>query len=123
LLKYDIVVEDFGGDVQCAEISAKSGLGMDIFLEKILIQADVMQLTTSQNATLEGSIIESSIDKGIGSAAIAIIRNGNISVGDFVVAGGSWGKVRLLTDDRNNRISQAFAGVPIKVIISWTYSL
>ncbi len=115
LLTHDVVLEEFGGDVQCAIISAKSGEGMELLLEKILIQADIMQLTANVNTSPEGSIIESSVDKGLGFVGTIILSNGYLSVGDYIVAGESWGKVRTLLNDKNSRISKATPGMPVKV--------
>ena len=115
LINHGIMIEEYGGDVQCIPVSAKSGDGVQDLLDSILIQADVMNLTTDVNAPVEGSIVEASIDKGLGVVATTLLQAGTIKVGDHVVVGSSWGKIRLLLNDQGKSISEATASIPVRV--------
>lgn len=109
------MIEEYGGEVQCIPISAKTGEGIDSLLEGILVQSDVMSLTTDINAAVDGSVVEASIDKGLGVVATTIVQSGIIKVGDPVVIGPAWGKIRLLLDDKGKSIPEARASMPIRV--------
>ena len=115
LLNFGLMIEEYGGEVQCIPISAKTGEGIDSLLEGILVQSDVMSLTTDINAAVDGSVVEASIDKGLGVVATTIVQSGIIKVGDPVVIGPAWGKIRLLLDDKGKSIPEARASMPIRV--------
>lgn len=115
LLTAGLFIEEYGGDIQCIPISAKTGEGIDSLLEGILVQADVMSLTTDILAAVDGTVVEASIDKGLGVVATTIIQAGTIKVGDPVVIGPAWGKIRLLLDDKGKSIKVATASKPVRV--------
>jgi translation initiation factor IF-2 len=96
LMSYDVLLEEFGGDCQCVEISAKQGTGIDELLEKISLQSEVLNLKAVVDAPAAGSVIEARVDKGLGVVVTALVQKGTLSVGDLVLAGPSWGRVRRL---------------------------
>lgn len=109
------MLEDYGGLIQCAEISAKNGTGIDDLLEKILIQAEMMELKSDPNALLEATVIESSMEKGLGPAFWGIVQKGTIHVGDILVTGESYGKVKRIVNDRGESIKSLLPAIPGKI--------
>jgi len=97
----NILVEDWGGNYQSQEISAKEGLNVDKLLEKVLLQADLMDLKANPNRPAIGTVIESGLEKGRGYVATVLIHNGTLHIGDPVLAGVYYGKVRAMFDERN----------------------
>jgi len=116
LLQHGVVVEDFGGDVLCAEVSAKSGRGMSDLLDKILLQAEVMELKANPNRSAQGVVIEAQLDVGKGPVATVLVTNGTLRVGDSFVCGLYDGRVRALLDERGNHIAEAGPAVPAQVL-------
>jgi translation initiation factor IF-2 len=116
-MSYDILVEEFGGDVQCVQVSAKQGLGITELLEKIQLQAEVMNLKAPVACRAEGTVLESRVDRGLGVVVTALVAKGNLKIGDFVLAGPSWGKVRRLISDQGKDIKEAGPSTPVQVTL------
>ena len=104
LANMNLLVEEWGGKYQCQEISAKKGIGVDELLEKVLLEAEMLDLKANPNRKATGSIIESSLDKGRGYVSTVLVSNGTLKVGDVVIAGTAWGKVKAMFNERNQRI-------------------
>lgn len=116
LLKHELVAEEFGGEVVMVPISAKTGIGLEQLEEMVLLQADVLDLKANPNRRAEGTIIESKLDKGRGPVATVIVQKGTLNVGDIVVAGAVWGRVRALMNDKGERVEQALPAAPIEIL-------
>ena len=114
-MKYDVVVEDFGGDAQSAFISAKKELGIPGLLERVLLQAEIMNLAARPDALASGTVIEASIDKRQGVVATCLVQHGYLKTGDCVVAGASWGKVKKLLSDQGKDLKEAGPSTPVQV--------
>ena len=109
--------EEWGGTTQFSEVSAKKNIGLDDLLEKVLLVADLeLELKSNPNAEASGPIIESRLDVGRGPVATMLVRRGTLRVGDAVVAGDTWGKVRALYDYRGNRVKEARPGDPVEIL-------
>jgi translation initiation factor IF-2 len=109
--------EEWGGTTQFSEVSAKKNIGLDDLLEKVLLVADLeLDLKSNPNAEASGPIIESRLDVGRGPAATMLVRRGTLRVGDAVVAGDTWGKVRALYDYRGSRVKEARPGDPVEIL-------
>ena len=107
LANMNLLVEEWGGKYQCQEISAKKGIGVDELMEKVLLEADMLDLKANPNRKAVGTIIESSLDKGRGYVSTVLIGNGTLKVGDYVIAGTSWGRIKAMFNERNQRIDSA----------------
>jgi translation initiation factor IF-2 len=116
LAKINILVEDWGGKYQVQEISAKSGKGIDELLEKVLLEAEILQLKSSPDRMATGSIIEASLDKGRGYVATVMVQNGTLKVGDIMLAGSNYGRVKAMFDDTGKRIKEAEPSTPVQVL-------
>ncbi|MDX5493174.1 MAG: translation initiation factor IF-2, partial [Alphaproteobacteria bacterium] len=116
LLQHEVVVEDFGGDVMAVEISAKSGMGLDKLEEAILLQAEVLELKANPDRSAEGIIVEAKLDKGRGPVGTVLIERGTLRVGDIIVAGTEWGRVRALINDRGENVQSAGPSQPVEVL-------
>jgi len=116
LLRYDIVVEDMGGETQAIEVSALQKMGLDKLEEAILLQAEVLELKANPDRPAEGAIVEAKLDKGRGPVATVLIQRGTIKVGDIVVAGSEWGRVRALVGDDGKTVPSAGPSVPVEVL-------
>src|SRR5690606_37762783 len=116
LLEHSVVVEEFGGDVLCAEISAKTGQGVADLLEKVLLQADLLELKANPSRPAVGTVIEAKLDVGKGPVATVLVTNGTLRVGDAFVCGLYDGRVRALLDERGNHIEEVGPGVPAQVL-------
>lgn len=116
LLEHNVVVEEFGGKVQVAPVSAKTGKGIDDLLEKVLIEAELMDLKANPDRNAVGIVLESKIDKGKGTVANLLIQKGTISVGDVFVAGQVFGRVRAMENELGQRIQSAGPSTPIQLI-------
>ena len=108
LSKQNVLVEEWGGNVQCSLISAKSGDGIDDLLEKILLEAEMLNLKANKDTLAFGTVIESRLDKGLGSIATVLIQKGTLNVGDIFLCGSQSGKVRAILNERNVKIKNAF---------------
>lgn len=116
LSQINILVEEWGGKYQCQEISAKSGLGIDELLEKVLLEAELLNLRANPNKKATGSVIEASLDKGRGYVATIMIQNGSLQVGDIMLAGSHYGRVKAMFDDTGKRINVAGPSTPVLVL-------
>ncbi|MEW6539205.1 MAG: translation initiation factor IF-2 [Pseudomonadota bacterium] len=116
LLQYEVIAESLGGDTQIIEVSAKERMNLDGLLEAILIQAEVMDLRANADRSAEGVVIEAKLDKGRGPVGTVLVKRGTLKRGDIVVAGGSWGKVRALLNERNEQLTEAGPSVPVEIL-------
>ncbi|GLV24991.1 translation initiation factor IF-2 [Sphingobium sp. Cam5-1] len=116
LLSEEIVVEDMGGDVQDVEVSALKKTGLDELIEKILLQAEVMELGANPDRAAEGNVIEAQLDKGRGAVATVLVRKGTLKVGDTFVIGAESGKVRALINDKGQNVKVAGPSTPVEVL-------
>ena len=116
LANMNLLVEDWGGKYQCQEISAKKGVGVYELLEKVLLEAEMLDLKANPNRKATGSIIESSLDKGRGYVSTVLVSNGTLKVGDVVIAGTAWGKVKAMFNERNQRIEKAGPAEPAIIL-------
>ena len=116
LANMNYLVEDWGGKYQSQEISAKKGIGVKELLDKVLLEAEMLDLKANPNRKATGSIIESSLDKGRGYVATVLVSNGTLRVGDIMVAGTSYGKIRAMFNERNQRITEAGPAAPALVL-------
>ena len=116
LAAMNFLVEDWGGKYQSQEISAKKGLGVEDLLEKVLLEAELLELKANPNRKATGSIIESSLDKGRGYVATVLVSNGTLRIGDTVLAGTAYGKVKAMFNERNQRIKEAGPAEPVLIL-------
>jgi len=116
LANMNLLVEEWGGKYQCQEISAKKGIGVDELLEKVLLEAEMLDLKANPNRKATGSIIESSLDKGRGYVSTVLVSNGTLKVGDVVIAGSAWGKIKAMFNERNQRIEKAGPAEPAIIL-------
>ncbi len=116
LAQENILVEDWGGKYQCQEVSAKSGQGVDELLEKILLEAELLDLKANPNRAASGVVIEASLDKGRGYLATFLIQKGTLKVGDTVVAGQYYGRVKAMLNHRGTRLEEAGPSRPVQVL-------
>ena len=116
LTEYNLVPEEWGGDTICVEISAKNKININELLDMILLVADMNEIKGNPNAEGFGIIIESRLDKGLGPVGSVIIKRGSINVGDFFIAGNSFGRVRALQDDKGNKINKALLSQPVEIL-------
>ncbi|SHG96783.1 translation initiation factor IF-2 [Chryseobacterium oranimense] len=112
----NILVEEWGGNVQSQEISAKFGNNMDILLEKVLLQAEMLDLKANPNRAAQGVVIEASLDKGRGYVATMLVQTGTLRVGDYVVAGKNHGKVKAMLDERGRNLKEAGPSIPVTIL-------
>ncbi|AHX11440.1 translation initiation factor IF-2 [Neorickettsia helminthoeca str. Oregon] len=116
LLQHGVVVEEMQGDVMSVNISAKNGTNIDKLEELILLQADFLELKYNPSKQAEGVVIESKLDKRCGAFATIIVKEGELKTGELIVASGSYGKVKSMTDSSNKKVKKAPAGVPVEVL-------
>ena len=116
LMKHEIISEKMGGENVFVNVSAKTKEGLDELLDTIHLQAEIMELKSNPNRSAEGSVIESKIEKGKGTVVSILIEKGTLNVGDVVVVGKEWGKVRALYDDEGKRLQKAFPSFPVEVV-------
>ena len=112
----NLLVEEWGGKYQCQEISAKKGLGVEELLDKVLLEAEMLDLKANPNRKATGTIIESSLDKGRGYVSTVLVSNGTLKIGDVVIAGTSWGRIKAMFNERNQRIEQAGPAEPAIIL-------
>ncbi|MBQ3561586.1 MAG: translation initiation factor IF-2 [Oscillospiraceae bacterium] len=115
LTEYGLVPEEWGGDVICVPVSAKTGENIDTLLEMITLVAEVRELKANPDRMAKGTVIESRLDKGRGPVATMLVQNGTLHTGDIVIAGTSVGKVRVMIDDKGNRITEAGPSIPVEI--------
>ncbi len=116
LASMNYLVEEWGGKYQSQDISAKKGLGVNELLEKVLLEAEMLDLKANPNRKATGSIIESSLDKGRGYVATMLVSNGTLRVGDIVLAGTAYGKVKAMFNERNQRLKEAGPSEPVLIL-------
>ena len=116
LANMNYLVEDWGGKYQSQDISAKKGLGVNELMEKVLLEADMLDLKANPNRKATGSIIESSLDKGRGYIATVLVDNGTLHVGDIVLAGTHYGKIKAMFNERNSRITESGPSTPALIL-------
>ena len=116
LSQMNLLVEEWGGKYQCQEISAKQGLGVQDLLEKVLLEAEMLELKANPNRKATGSVIESSLDKGRGYTSTVLVSNGTLKIGDNLIAGTSWGRIKAMFNERNQRITEAKPAEPVIIL-------
>jgi translation initiation factor IF-2 len=116
LLQHGVVLEEFGGDVMSADVSAKKGTGVDDLLEKVLLQADVLEMSANPEREPHGTVIEAQLDVGKGPVATVLITNGTLQVGDHVVCGLYSGRVRAMLDERGRAVKSAGPSIPVQIL-------
>jgi translation initiation factor IF-2 len=116
LLEHEVVVEEMSGDVQDVEVSAKTGLGLDVLIEKILLQAELLELRANPDRQAEATVIEAKLDKGKGPLATVLVNRGTLKVGDIFVVGTESGRVRAMLDDKGRQIKEAPPSLPVEVL-------
>jgi len=116
LLSEQVVAEDFGGDTQMVELSAKTGQGVDTLLDAITLQAEVLELSAAPDGRASGVVIESSLDKGRGPVATVLVQQGKLEKGDYLVCGVQYGRVRALFDENGQQVQSAGPSIPVQVL-------
>jgi len=116
LLQHQVVLEEFGGDVLSAAVSAKKGTGVDLLMEKILLQADVLDLKANPNRRAQGTVVESTLDPGKGPLATLLVQRGTLRVGEDFICGRFSGRVRALFDERGNTMESAGPSTPVQIL-------
>ncbi|WP_276368417.1 translation initiation factor IF-2 [Chryseolinea sp. H1M3-3] len=116
LSKINILVEEWGGKYQSQEISAKTGQGIDNLLEKVLLEAELLNLRANPNRHATGSVIEASLDKGRGYVSTIMVQSGTLKIGDILLAGANYGRVKAMFDDTGKRINEAGPSTPVVVL-------
>ena len=115
LTKYDLVCEDWGGDVICVPVSAKTGEGIDELLENVLLVAEIKELKANPDRLAKGTVIEARLDKGRGPIATLLVQNGTLKQGDVLIAGTAVGRVRVMTNDKGRTVKSAGPSVPVEI--------
>jgi translation initiation factor IF-2 len=116
LLEHEVIVEEMSGDVQDVEVSAKTGAGLDTLIEKILLQAELLELRANPDRAAEATVIEAKLDKGKGPLATVLVNRGTLKVGDILVVGTQSGRVRAMLDDKGRQIKAAPPALPVEVL-------
>ncbi len=116
LTEYELVPEEWGGDVMCVPVSALTGMGIDQLLESVLLVAEIKELKANPNRAAKGSVIEARLDKGRGPIATLLVQNGTLHAGDIVVAGSAVGRVRAMVDDCGRKVTVAGPSVPVEIM-------
>jgi translation initiation factor IF-2 len=116
LLQHELITEELGGDILAIEVSALQKTNLDKLEEAILLQAEVLELTANPNRPAEGVVIEAKLERGRGSVATVLVQRGTLKVGDIFVAGGEWGRVRALVNERDEQIQEAGPATPVEVL-------
>ncbi|MDQ1266291.1 MAG: translation initiation factor, partial [Bacteroidota bacterium] len=116
LADHNILIEEWGGKFQSVEISAKKGINVDLLLEKILLEADILELKANPDRKARCAVIESNMDRGLGPVATVIVQKGTLKTGDSFVAGVNAGRVRIMFDERGNKVDEADPSMPVRVI-------
>ena len=116
LLQYGIGIEEMGGDCLCAEVSAKKRINIDKLVEAILLQAEILDLKANPNHAAEGAVIEAKMEKGRGSVATVLVQRGTLNVGDILIAGKEWGRVRAMFNELGKKVVEATPATPVEVL-------
>ena len=115
-MDHHLVVEEYGGDVKACEVSAKQGDGLKELLEYVALVADIQELKADAHGHATGTIIEAKLEPGRGPVSTVLVQSGTLRIGDCIVAGLSWGKVRAMSNDRGERIQKALPATPVEVV-------
>ncbi|NLK00264.1 MAG: translation initiation factor IF-2, partial [Clostridia bacterium] len=115
LAEHDLIVEEWGGEIICVDVSAIKGQGIDSLLEMILLVAEIEELKANPNQAASGIIIDSQLDRGRGPVATGVIQNGTLNIGDSIIVGTTYGRVRSMTNDRGQRIEKAPPSMPVQI--------
>ncbi|MBE7021411.1 MAG: translation initiation factor IF-2 [Ruminococcaceae bacterium] len=116
LMEHDLVPEEWGGDVICVPVSAKQKLNIDELLENVLLVAEVKELKANPNRVAEGTVIEAKLDKGRGPVATVLVQKGTLHTGDYLIAGSVFGKVRVMINDKGQKIKEAGPSYPVEIV-------
>ncbi len=116
LTKYDLVCEEWGGDIICVPVSAKTGEGIENLLEMVCLTADVLELKANPDRLATGAVIEAKLDKGRGPIATVLVQNGTLHTGDVLIAGMAVGRVRVMRDDKGRTVKEAGPSVPVEIM-------
>lgn len=116
LMNYGVISEKMGGETLLVEVSAKNKLGLEQLIETIYLQSELLELKANPNRKAEGTVIESKVETGRGPVISVIVKKGKLKVGDIIIAGKEWGKVRALSDDEGNRLDEAFPSFPVEIL-------
>lgn len=116
LMQHELVPEDYGGDIMCVPVSALEGTGLDDLQEGIMLNSEMLDLKANPNREASGIVIEAKVDKGRGTVATLLVQRGTLKVGDILVAGASYGKVRALTDDKGRNLDKASPSQPVEIL-------
>ena len=116
LSEHGLVPEDWGGDTICVEVSALQNLGIDDLLEQLLVVSELEELTANPEGRARGVVLEANLNIGQGPVATVLVESGTLRVGDLIVAGAAWGKVRALIDDKGDRVKEALPSTPVQVL-------
>ncbi len=116
LLQHEVFVESMGGDTLEVEVSAKTNQNLNGLLDAILLQAELLNLLANKNRTAEGVVVEAELDRGRGSVATVLVQKGTLKLGDIIVAGSQWGRVRALINDLGKHLTKAFPSMPVEIL-------
>ncbi|WP_333859163.1 translation initiation factor IF-2 [Clostridium sp.] len=116
LTEYELVPEDWGGDIICIPVSAHTKEGIDTLLEMVLLTAEMQELKANSNRNGKGTVVEAKLDKGRGAVATLLIQNGTLSVGDSIIVGSTYGRIRAMFDDKGNKIKSAGPSIPVEIL-------
>ena len=116
LAAMNLVDEDWGGKIQSQDISALKGQGVDSLLEKVLLEAEIMDLKANPNKNSSGSVLEAYLDKGRGYVSTILVQNGSLKIGDYLLAGKTSGKVKAMFDESGNPLENALPSTPVSVL-------
>ncbi|MGL4571897.1 MAG: translation initiation factor IF-2 [Clostridium sp.] len=116
LTEYGLVSEDWGGDTVCVPVSAKQGEGIDTLLEMVLLTSEMLELKANANRKAKGTVIEAKLDKGRGAVASLLVQNGTLHVGDSILVGSTYGRVRAMFDDTGKKIKSAGPSIPVEIL-------
>ena len=116
LSSMNLLVEDWGGNIQSQEISAKTGQGVDDLLEKVLLEAEVLELKANPNKNANGAVVEALLDKGRGYVSTILVQAGTLKIGDYILAGKHSGKVRAMFDDKGKKVKEAGPSMPVSIL-------
>lgn len=116
LTEHGLIAEDWGGDTVCVPVSAKQGEGIDTLLEMVLLTAEMLELKANPNRKAKGTVIEAKLDKGRGSVASLLVQNGTLHVGDSILVGSTYGRIRAMFDDTGKKIKSAGPSIPVEIL-------
>ena len=116
LTEENVIVEDYGGKIQCSEISAKNGTGIDELLDKIILEAEVLDLKAVKDVPAKGIVVESKLDKGLGPISTILVQEGTLNIGDVFVCGTQYSKVRSILNERSQKLKDAFPSDPVQIL-------